>query len=184
MDRYWLANGLHTGVHDCYGYLKFSHRHFYGCHHELINRYEVSVLHITQNMFVLLLFISVPCNLVYWTYCTNLDGGATCRAGTVCTFTVPEFIPGYFFFFFSSSRFYLFALCLSFNIDLRFIWSCLGSWYLLHFSVSMLTKQMIYILSKIVYHAQKPWLHHMHFDILPKTTYILQMSISFSYLGK
>jgi hypothetical protein len=79
-------------------YLIFFLRKFFGRHHELFNRYEVLFLQMTQNLFVMLLFISVTFTS-FTTFAELITlsfmMGAMCGAETVGTSIVPEFIPGY-----------------------------------------------------------------------------------------
>lgn len=75
----------------------FPFRTCFGRHHELFNRYEVLFLQMTQNLFVMLLLISVTFTS-FTTFAELITlsfmMGAMCEAGTVGTSIAPEFIPG------------------------------------------------------------------------------------------
>jgi hypothetical protein len=69
--------------------LKSSLRKFYGRHHDLIDRYGISVSQMTKHMFHISSFVSSHrvCNYIYTT-------GVTSGAGTGYPSGAHEFIPG------------------------------------------------------------------------------------------
>jgi len=143
--------------------LKSSLRKFYGRHHELVDRYEVSVSQMTQDLFSLSwCFLVYLTSFVtfYWTFTIALSSttGATSGAGTAYPSGTPEFTPGFWWgscysflvfcvvFLFCLLMFvlvfFLLTAFLSLNFDLWFLDDVLVSFIPLSFPLSIKKMKM------------------------------------------